>query len=424
VRRLKSHPLFKKINEYLGDASQPSNLSYLWNLGSLLAFSLLIQIVTGVTLAMHYNPSVSEAFNSIEHIMRDVNNGWLIRYLHSNTASAFFFIVYLHIGKNIYYSSYKAPRTLPFNIGVVIFICMMATAFLGFLFDISPTCLKFKYNKNNSFKSLNKHIKDNSNINKKYNGIYSISSRTRSFKLKGREPSPGPGPGIINKRKYSTLSTYLNKKLRGNSVTNKASYRLVSKFLKYKKLKSDFIYDDLTLNTIREKIYSETNSLRGIYLILNKVTLDYYIGSASTVGFYDRFITHLCDLTGNKVIKNAVKEYGIDSFAFIILELFPEKVNKKKNMKLLEIEDFYLKSLLPNYNILTEAGSSFDYKHSEITRLKFKSCYNKERRLSLSDTHTPDKIETNNILTMIRQPLISSSLNKYRKEIKNKKKKI
>ena len=82
---------------------------------------------------MHYNPSVLEAFNSVEHIMRDVNNGWLIRYLHSNTASAFFFIVYLHIGRGLYYGSYKAPRTLVWTIGTVIFILMVATAFLGYV---------------------------------------------------------------------------------------------------------------------------------------------------------------------------------------------------------------------------------------------------------------------------------------------------
>jgi ubiquinol-cytochrome c reductase cytochrome b subunit len=82
---------------------------------------------------MHYNPSALEAFNSVEHIMRDVNNGWLIRYLHSNTASAFFFIVYLHIGRGLYYGSYKAPRTLVWTIGTVIFILMMATAFLGYV---------------------------------------------------------------------------------------------------------------------------------------------------------------------------------------------------------------------------------------------------------------------------------------------------
>jgi ubiquinol-cytochrome c reductase cytochrome b subunit len=133
MRILKSHPLLRLINSYVIDSSQPSNISYLWNFGSLLAFCLVIQIITGVTLAMHYNPSVSEAFNSIEHIMRDVNNGWLIRYLHSNTASAFFFLVYLHIGRGLYYGSYRAPRTLVWTIGTIIFILMMATAFLGYV---------------------------------------------------------------------------------------------------------------------------------------------------------------------------------------------------------------------------------------------------------------------------------------------------
>jgi ubiquinol-cytochrome c reductase cytochrome b subunit len=105
----------------------------MWNFGSLLGLCLGIQIITGVTLAMHYNPSVSEAFNSIEHIMRDVENGWLIRYLHSNTASAFFFLVYLHIGRGFYYGSYRAPRTLAWTIGTIILILMMGTAFLGYV---------------------------------------------------------------------------------------------------------------------------------------------------------------------------------------------------------------------------------------------------------------------------------------------------
>ena len=116
MRIFKSHPLLKLVNSYLIDSPQPSNISYLWNFGSLLAVCLVIQIITGVTLAMHYNPSVLEAFNSVEHIMRDVNNGWLIRYLHSNTASAFFFLVYLHMGRGLYYGSYRAPRTLVWTI--------------------------------------------------------------------------------------------------------------------------------------------------------------------------------------------------------------------------------------------------------------------------------------------------------------------
>ena len=133
MRILKSHPLLKLVNHYLIDATQPSNISYLWNFGSLLAVCLVIQIATGVTLAMHYNPSVLEAFNSVEHIMRDVNNGWLIRYLHSNTASAFFFLVYLHIGRGFYYGSYRSPRTLVWVIGTVILIAMIGTGFLGYV---------------------------------------------------------------------------------------------------------------------------------------------------------------------------------------------------------------------------------------------------------------------------------------------------
>jgi ubiquinol-cytochrome c reductase cytochrome b subunit len=133
MRILKSHPLLKLVNIYIIDASQPSNISYLWNFGSLLAICLIIQIITGVTLAMHYSPNILEAFNSIEHIMRDVNNGWLIRYLHSNTASAFFFLVYLHIGRGIYYGSYKAPRTLVWVLGTIILILMIGTGFLGYV---------------------------------------------------------------------------------------------------------------------------------------------------------------------------------------------------------------------------------------------------------------------------------------------------
>jgi ubiquinol-cytochrome c reductase cytochrome b subunit len=133
MRILKSHPILKLVNSYVIDASQPSNISYLWNFGSLLLVCLIIQIITGVTLAMHYSPNITEAFNSIEHIMRDVNNGWLVRYLHSNTASAFFFLVYLHIGRGIYYGSYRAPRTLTWTVGTIIFVIMVATGFFGYV---------------------------------------------------------------------------------------------------------------------------------------------------------------------------------------------------------------------------------------------------------------------------------------------------
>jgi hypothetical protein len=133
MKLLKRHPLFSLFNSYLVDSPAPSNLSYLWNYGSLLGLCLVIQIITGVTLAIHYTPNIDLAFISVEHLMRDVNYGWLIRYLHSNTASFFFLFVYIHIGKGLYYGSYKEPRVLLWSIGVVIFLLMIITAFLGYI---------------------------------------------------------------------------------------------------------------------------------------------------------------------------------------------------------------------------------------------------------------------------------------------------
>jgi ubiquinol-cytochrome c reductase cytochrome b subunit len=111
----------------------PRNLNYMWNFGVLAGFCLMLQIVTGVILAMHYASNAGVAFNSVEHIMRDVNWGWLMRYLHANGASAFFAVIYLHIFRGFFYSSYKAPREMIWLLGVVIFLLMMATAFMGYV---------------------------------------------------------------------------------------------------------------------------------------------------------------------------------------------------------------------------------------------------------------------------------------------------
>jgi ubiquinol-cytochrome c reductase cytochrome b subunit len=133
MRILKTHVLLRLVNSYLVDSPQPTNISYLWNFGSLLAVCLVIQILTGAFLAMHYQPNVDLAFNSVEHIMRDVNNGWIIRYTHANVASFFFIFVYMHVGRGLYFSSYKSPRILAWSIGVIILILMMAIAFLGYV---------------------------------------------------------------------------------------------------------------------------------------------------------------------------------------------------------------------------------------------------------------------------------------------------
>ena len=111
----------------------PINLSYAWSFGSSAGICLVIQILSGVFLAMHYTPHIDLAFSSVEHIMRDVNNGWLIRYIHANGASMFFIVVYCHIFRGLYYGSYMQPRQLLWCSGVVIFILMMGTAFMGYV---------------------------------------------------------------------------------------------------------------------------------------------------------------------------------------------------------------------------------------------------------------------------------------------------
>ncbi len=111
----------------------PRNLNYFWTFGAILMFMLIAQIVTGIVLVMHYTPEATKAFASVEHIMRDVNYGWLLRYLHANGASMFFIAVYIHIARGLYYGSYKAPREVLWILGVIIFLLMMATAFMGYV---------------------------------------------------------------------------------------------------------------------------------------------------------------------------------------------------------------------------------------------------------------------------------------------------
>jgi len=126
-------PIISMIEGIFLKHPYPKNLSYWWSFGSIAGIALVIQILTGIILAMHYTPNTSMAFNSVEHIMRDVNYGWLIRYTHAVGASMFFVAVYAHIARGLFYGSYKAPRELLWWFGILIFLLMMATAFMGYV---------------------------------------------------------------------------------------------------------------------------------------------------------------------------------------------------------------------------------------------------------------------------------------------------
>lgn len=131
--RWNKNNLLSFVDSHIVDYPTPINLNYMWSFGSAAGFCLVIQLITGIFLAMHYTPHVDFAFFSVEHIMRDVNNGWLIRYLHANGASMFFIVVYSHMFRGLYYGSYMYPRGLLWSSGVIIFLLMMATAFMGYV---------------------------------------------------------------------------------------------------------------------------------------------------------------------------------------------------------------------------------------------------------------------------------------------------
>jgi group I intron endonuclease len=212
-------------------------------------------------------------------------------------------------------------------------------------------------------------------------------------------------------------------KQRNYSSTSCKNNNLLDKFLQEKKLKPVYLYENLHLDQTRKLILKDTKNISGIYLIFNKVTGDYYVGSASTNRFYARFSNHLLYIRGNKILKHAVRKYSLSNFAFLILELFPEIVNKENNKKLLDIENYYLKTLLPNYNILTEAGSSFGYKHTELDRIKMRINYNTHRRELIGNLNRNKKLSEETKLKMKEKALIRKKVSFSDKALLNMKKK-
>jgi hypothetical protein len=162
-------------------------------------------------------------------------------------------------------------------------------------------------------------------------------------------------------RKYSTCHSKFN-----NRIISEVLQEIINEL----SLVPVYVFENLNLEITKKQILKDTKGLSGIYMIVNKITGDYYIGSAVTNRFYVRFSNHLIYFRGSRIIKSAVKKYNLKNFAFLILELYPNVVTKENNKELIDLEDKYLKLLLPNYNILTEAGSNFGYKHTEMDRIK------------------------------------------------------
>lgn len=158
-----------------------------------------------------------------------------------------------------------------------------------------------------------------------------------------------------------------------------------------------YIYENLELESTKNQINKDTKGLSGIYMIVNKITKDYYIGSASTNKFYSRFSNHLIYDRGSKIVKLARIKYKLENFAFLVLELYPDVITKENNKELMHLEDKYLKLLLPNYNILTEAGSSFGYKHTEVDRQKMIDNYSQERREKIGNLNRGRKLSEDTI---------------------------
>lgn len=358
----KQDPILGLVNSYVIDSPEPSNISYWWNLGSLLGVALILQIITGIFLVMHYTSHITMAFSSVEHIMRDVNYGWALRYAHANGASFFFFFVYLHIGKNIYYGSYKYPRIGLWSVGVVIFLLMIITGFLGYKNNSLSTYDKGTNTRYNLLNSNNQLIYNNILLNSKPLFKLGISNIKRSYSTK------------IN---HNTSNIFINNKLKQDKDNETIIKELNISMIKY--------WDNLHLEESRHDILDFTKNIAGVYIIINKITFNYYIGSAITNRLYKRLNQHVIYLTGNKSIKSSIKKYGLNNFIYGILYIFKDTINVVNNKELLIEEANFIKKYNPSYNLVYEATNNFGYKHTELTKMSMRNSFTDIRKAKLAE---------------------------------------
>ena len=353
----------KVLNQHLVQYPTPINLSYAYNFGSLAGVVLFSQIITGILLAMHYTAHVDLAFNSVVHLMNDVPSGMILRYGHANGASLFFVVVYIHILRGVYYSSGNQPREMVWITGVVILLAMVVTAFIGYTDSrkwISNNAIILLLN----FDSA-KALLWTKTLMIAFTDAFNSFNSFNSFKFIIVDAGH---MAILNLCCYVPLPIVLNTKNHNK--------------IKITPVKS---YYNLHLIPTQLNIQKENQQKAGVYMVVNNINGNFYVGSAISNRINTRFRNHCINLSNtNKPLFRAINKYGIQNFSFHIIEYFNGfviKENLKLNhLKLLERESFFISHLKPIYNILTYARSSLGFKHSEETRHKMKVNYSQERR--------------------------------------------
>jgi group I intron endonuclease len=399
---------YKVINNHLVSYPTPLNLSYAYNFGSLAGVVLGSQIITGILLAMHYVGHVDLAFNSVVHLMNDVPSGMILRYAHANGASLFFIVVYIHILRGIYYSSGNQPREMTWVTGVLILLVMVITAFIGYVHSR-------KWLFNDAFILFNYLCEHHVALGIEYEDLPPWGPRFAGGAPRVRV-SAGPlghpwGPtGVINNPAQDTcmgLAELLTLNTKGHVK------------IKITPVKS---YYNLHLIETQLKIQKDNRQKAGIFIVVNNVNGNFYVGSAITNRINTRFRNHCIHLRGsNRPLLRAINRYGIQNFSFHILEYFKGIVHKEdlnlNHLKLLERETFFINSLKPIYNILIIAGSSLGFKHTEQTRNKMKAIYSQERKDAVRNLNKgkPLAVETKAIPHLInRAPLLQQrALERY-----------
>ena len=434
----------KVLNQHLNTYPTPINLSYAYNFGSLAGIVLASQIITGILLAMHYVGHVDLAFNSVVHLMNDVPSGMILRYAHANGASLFFIVVYIHILRGVYYSSGNQPREAVWITGVVILLVMVITAFIGYHYSqkwifndaiilSAPLALRARHAAPSAGllqSGLNNHptlydtiILSLDNHSTLYHAIIlSLDNYPTLYDaLQALSTSDVDSRLCEAKTLVQTLFNYSYSYCCIYTITVNTKGNIKRDITPVKS------YYNLHLIETQLKVKNENKQKAGVYMVVNNINGNFYVGSAITNHINTRFRNHCVNLKStNKPLLRSIRKYGIQNFSFHILEYYPGFVHKENlqsnHLKLLERETFYISSYKPIYNILVIGGSSLGYKHTIETRNKMRDNYSIERKKAIGSLNK-DKSLSNDVKDILRIKAFERYADKNYKEqflLKNK----